>query len=219
MFFPQSHYISRRRRPAGRRLSPRLQGPPAASTTAPAHPGAGKRCIIPLTEQGGRILNHRTVFASNWLCAVAVAQSPTATVVGTVRDVLGAAIPGASVQIRNTENNDIRKIQTDAQGEFTKSEIGERWRAPARSPLSPGTRLGWSKRFRRGICGGCEPRGTVDRRCSRRFSRPGRSPSAIDIVRPRKRWDDVSGAGAFGWVPAFPALAVLSIDPDSSQAD
>jgi outer membrane receptor protein involved in Fe transport len=48
-----------------------------------------------------------------------LAQNPTATLVGTVRDASGAAIPGAAVQVRNIETNDNRAVPTDPQGEFT----------------------------------------------------------------------------------------------------
>src|SRR5216684_6616952 len=47
------------------------------------------------------------------------AQDPTATLVGTVVDATGAVVTGAKVEIRNTETNAIRKIDSDDKGEFT----------------------------------------------------------------------------------------------------
>ena len=45
------------------------------------------------------------------------AQSEVSQVSGSVRDALGAAIPDAAVQIRNTATNEVRAVQTDGRGE------------------------------------------------------------------------------------------------------
>ena len=63
-----------------------------------------------------------------FLCAfadanLAVAQAPTATLVGQVTDTSGASVPGATVQIRNTATNQIRIVQTGTQGEYTISDL------------------------------------------------------------------------------------------------
>src|SRR5260370_16388414 len=47
------------------------------------------------------------------------AQDPTATLVGTVVDATGAVVTGAKVEIRNTETNAVKKIDSDDKGEFT----------------------------------------------------------------------------------------------------
>src|SRR5207247_2749211 len=46
------------------------------------------------------------------------AQGSTATVVGTVNDTSGAAIPGASLDVKNTGTGAVRKTVTDEQGRF-----------------------------------------------------------------------------------------------------
>ena len=46
------------------------------------------------------------------------AQGSTATVVGTVNDTSGAAIPGASVDVKNTGTGAVRKTVTDERGRF-----------------------------------------------------------------------------------------------------
>jgi hypothetical protein len=51
--------------------------------------------------------------------APVLAQNPTATIVGTIRDATGAVIAGASIGVRNTETNDVRTAQAGAEGEFT----------------------------------------------------------------------------------------------------
>lgn len=47
------------------------------------------------------------------------AQSAVSQVSGAVRDPLGAAIPDAAVQIRNTATNEVRTVQTDGRGEYS----------------------------------------------------------------------------------------------------
>ena len=46
------------------------------------------------------------------------AQTPTATLVGTVLDPTGAVVTGASVEVRNAGTNEVRKSETDRRGEF-----------------------------------------------------------------------------------------------------
>ena len=48
----------------------------------------------------------------------ALAQLPTATVLGTVKDASGAVVPGASVNVRNTETGLLRTAETSADGRF-----------------------------------------------------------------------------------------------------
>jgi hypothetical protein len=52
------------------------------------------------------------------------AQATTATILGTVTDSSGAAIPGATVQVRNTGTSQTQEVQTDAQGRFRIPELG-----------------------------------------------------------------------------------------------
>jgi hypothetical protein len=47
------------------------------------------------------------------------AQSPTAAVVGIIRDASGAAVPGASVKVRNTDTNALRQAVSGEDGGFT----------------------------------------------------------------------------------------------------
>jgi outer membrane receptor protein involved in Fe transport len=51
--------------------------------------------------------------------AVALAQSPTATLVGDVKDPTGAAVPGAEIRVRNTATNDVRTTRSTDLGQFT----------------------------------------------------------------------------------------------------
>jgi hypothetical protein len=51
-------------------------------------------------------------------------QATTATVLGTVTDPSGAAIPGATVQVRNTGTSQTQETVTDAQGRFQIPELG-----------------------------------------------------------------------------------------------
>jgi hypothetical protein len=57
--------------------------------------------------------------ATALFAAVAQAQSPTATLVGTVRDGSGASIAGAAIGVRNVETGEIRNAQSQPDGEFT----------------------------------------------------------------------------------------------------
>jgi len=53
----------------------------------------------------------------------ALAQAPTATLVGTVRDTQRAVIVGAEVNVRDVNTNAVRIAKTDAQGEYTISGL------------------------------------------------------------------------------------------------
>ena len=48
-----------------------------------------------------------------------LAQTPTATLVGTVFDPTGAVVAGASLEVRNSDTNQRHAAQSDAKGEFT----------------------------------------------------------------------------------------------------
>ena len=48
-----------------------------------------------------------------------LAQTPTATLVGTVFDPTGAVVVGASLEVRNSDTNQRRAAQSAAKGEFT----------------------------------------------------------------------------------------------------
>jgi len=68
---------------------------------------------------------HGIALASLLLMALAVlsgvsrAQAPSATLVGTVTDKSKAAIPGAMVEIRNVDTDQMRTATTGAQGDYT----------------------------------------------------------------------------------------------------
>jgi hypothetical protein len=51
-------------------------------------------------------------------------QATTATILGTVSDPSGAAIPGATVQVRNTGTSQTQEVVTDAQGRYRVPELG-----------------------------------------------------------------------------------------------
>lgn len=57
------------------------------------------------------------IFAVNG--SIALAQTPTATVTGQVRDALGAAVPGVRVSARNVQTNIEREAVTSENGDFT----------------------------------------------------------------------------------------------------
>ncbi len=65
----------------------------------------------------------RLTFALTLLCLVSAlilpAQTPTATVVGTVYDSSGAVVPNAGVEVKNSDTNEIRKTVSSERGEFT----------------------------------------------------------------------------------------------------
>ncbi len=55
--------------------------------------------------------------------APALAQTPTATLVGRITDATRASILGASVKVRNVDTNQLRTVQTGIDGEFTAAEL------------------------------------------------------------------------------------------------
>jgi hypothetical protein len=50
-------------------------------------------------------------------------QTPTATVVGTVKDPTGLAVMAAKVEVRNSGTNEVWKVETDQRGEFTVADL------------------------------------------------------------------------------------------------
>src|SRR5579863_4659213 len=50
---------------------------------------------------------------------VALAQTPTATLVGRITDSSKAGIPEVSVKVRNLDTNDLRTVQSHGDGEYT----------------------------------------------------------------------------------------------------
>ena len=61
--------------------------------------------------------------ATLMLVRLLVAQNPTATMVGTIRDESGAVIVGADLEIRNTGTAIARKAVTNQRGEFTVPDL------------------------------------------------------------------------------------------------
>ena len=53
------------------------------------------------------------------MAGLLLAQNPTATLVGTVRDTSGAIVAGATLEVRNTDTDNIRKATSDENGDFT----------------------------------------------------------------------------------------------------
>ena len=51
------------------------------------------------------------------------AQTPTATLVGTVLDPTGAVVTAAGVEVRNSGTNEVRKAVTDRRGTFTVPDL------------------------------------------------------------------------------------------------
>src|SRR5579871_3133412 len=51
------------------------------------------------------------------------AQTPTASVLGTVQDSTGGLIAGATVKIRNSGSGEMREILSDGRGEFTAAQL------------------------------------------------------------------------------------------------
>lgn len=63
------------------------------------------------------------VLASAAAVPAALAQAPTATLVGHVVDPSNAAVVGATVQTRDVATNQVRTVQTGSQGEYTISDL------------------------------------------------------------------------------------------------
>src|SRR5258708_4529723 len=53
----------------------------------------------------------------------AVAQTPTATLVGRINDASHAGVPAATIQVRNVNTNQLRTAQSQADGEYTVSNL------------------------------------------------------------------------------------------------
>ncbi len=64
-----------------------------------------------------RSLRYFSILLCVW-AATLLAQNPTATVVGIVRDATGALVPDASVEVRNHDTGQIRRVTADARGEY-----------------------------------------------------------------------------------------------------
>ncbi len=69
-----------------------------------------------------RLLYRFAVLASI-ITPLLVAQNPTATMVGAVRDQSGAVVAGAALEIRNTDTDITRKATTNQRGEFTVPDL------------------------------------------------------------------------------------------------
>ncbi len=59
------------------------------------------------------------LLAASFVCA----QNPTATIIGSVIDPSGAAVPGASIKIRNIDTNQVREVQSGNDGAFTSPNL------------------------------------------------------------------------------------------------
>ena len=69
-----------------------------------------------------RILRRKTLALGLFVCAALsriTAQTPTATLVGVVTDPAGAVVAGASVEVRDTATNEVRKTTSGEKGDFT----------------------------------------------------------------------------------------------------
>src|SRR2546428_5418208 len=79
---------------------------------------------MPITffRRGGRMVNSKSVVSSVFLLllfvSIAFAQLDTGTISGTVSDQTGAAIPGASVAIKNVETGIVRRLVTNEAGRY-----------------------------------------------------------------------------------------------------
>src|SRR5581483_1542712 len=54
---------------------------------------------------------------------LAIAQTPTATLVGRVTDTSHGSVASATVKVRNVDTNDLRTIETQADGEYTVANL------------------------------------------------------------------------------------------------
>ena len=52
-----------------------------------------------------------------------LAQLPTGTILGTVRDASGASVPGATVTVQNTDTGLVRTVMTDNSGAYNAPEL------------------------------------------------------------------------------------------------
>src|SRR5216684_1525724 len=65
----------------------------------------------------------RIVFFTLFVTGIAAAQTPSATLVGRITDPSHAGIPAATVQVRNVNTNESRTAQSQADGEYTVSNL------------------------------------------------------------------------------------------------
>src|SRR5258706_16377896 len=65
----------------------------------------------------------RIVLFTLFVTGIAVAQTPSATLVGRITDPSHAGVPGASIQVRNVNTNESRTAQSQADGEYTVSNL------------------------------------------------------------------------------------------------
>ncbi|MBV9082635.1 MAG: TonB-dependent receptor, partial [Acidobacteriaceae bacterium] len=71
----------------------------------------------------GLKVNARHSILAAAFAVLAFAQDPAATLVGTVADRSGALIAGAALEVRNADTDEIRRVETDANGEFVVPEL------------------------------------------------------------------------------------------------
>jgi hypothetical protein len=57
------------------------------------------------------------------LAGLALAQSPTATLVGRVTDVTGASVLSATIKVRNVSTNQLRTVQSQVDGDYTVADL------------------------------------------------------------------------------------------------
>src|SRR6266849_3769411 len=65
----------------------------------------------------------RIVFFTLFVTGIAAAQTPSATLVGRVTDPSHAGVRGATIQVRNVNTNESRTVQSQADGEYTLSNL------------------------------------------------------------------------------------------------
>src|ERR1051326_4275790 len=73
---------------------------------------------IVMAAKPGRVLFRRALWLMLLLSAAALAQITTTTIVGTVTDPTGAALPTASVTARNIDTNLTRTVSTNQVGDY-----------------------------------------------------------------------------------------------------
>src|SRR3989442_13361407 len=79
---------------------------------------------MPITffRRGGRMVNSKSVVSSVFLLilfsSLAFAQLDTGTISGTAADQTGAAVPGASVAIKNVDTGIVRRLVTNEAGRY-----------------------------------------------------------------------------------------------------
>src|SRR4051812_32666295 len=112
LFHPLVHRSDKMSRPR-RRI-------PAADLPRSAFWLLGGQMKIRSTKVGLiQVLGLGLMLAFSLLPQPVAGQAVTGTLLGTVRDASGGALPGASVTVVNTDNGFSRTITTDAAGEYT----------------------------------------------------------------------------------------------------